>query len=54
MSKCHYHIIANSTFSWWGSWLADSEKTICPKDWFYPQYTCLDSEGLRLKKWIAI
>ena len=54
MSKCNYHIIANSSFSWWGSWLADSEKTICPKDWFSPQFSCLDSEGLRLKKWIAI
>lgn len=34
MSLCDYHIIANSSFSWWGSWLAKSERTIAPKNWF--------------------
>lgn len=34
MSKCNYHIIANSSFSWWGAWLADSEQVIAPKNWF--------------------
>lgn len=34
ITQCKYHIIANSSFSWWGSWLADSELTIAPKKWF--------------------
>jgi hypothetical protein len=34
MSMCDYHIIANSSFSWWGSWLSESKKTIAPSRWF--------------------
>jgi hypothetical protein len=40
MSLCKNHIIANSSFSWWGAWLNTKvDKTvICPKEWFGAGY----------------
>jgi len=38
MSLCRHGITANSTFSWWGAWLGDTDPTgraiITPKKWF--------------------
>lgn len=38
MSRCDAHIIANSTFSWWGAWLSGSRSVIAPARWFGPRY----------------
>ena len=37
MTKATHHIIANSTFSWWGAWLKSKPGlTIAPTPWFQP------------------
>jgi hypothetical protein len=47
---CDYHIIANSSFSWWGAWLAGSKNVIAPKNWFGPPLTH-NTEQLYLDGW---
>lgn len=36
MSRCHHHVIANSSYSWWGAWLnaKPGKRVIAPARWF--------------------
>ena len=49
MSRCKHHILANSSFSWWGAWLNPSadKLVIAPDRWFGNQ-DCADiyTEGM--------
>ena len=51
MSKCKYHIIANSSFSWWGAWLAKSEKVFAPKNWFAASCKDKSVEDMKFGDW---
>lgn len=50
MASCKSIIMANSSFSWWGAFLGEHEKIVCPSKWF--------TDGIQrtelLDEWIQI
>jgi len=51
MSMCKCHVIANSSYSWWGAWLANSQMTIAPKNWFGAQCASKDISDMEFGSW---
>lgn len=51
MSLCRHHVIANSSFSWWGAWLSTSpdKLVIAPDRWFND--LTIDTSGLIPSRW---
>jgi hypothetical protein len=51
MTQCSDFIIANSTFSWWGAWLANTGRVIAPSKWFGPNNAHLNTKDLYPSHW---
>lgn len=54
MSRCQHHIIANSSFSWWGAWLASTleHHVIAPTPWF--ETSTLSAADLLPASWLQL
>jgi len=54
MSQCQRHIIANSSFSWWGAWLCSypEKRVIAPIRWFNDP--SIDTNDLIPTSWVRI
>ena len=52
MALCRHHVIANSSFSWWGAWLSKHQDgvTIAPERWMNMKDVCSPVPD----KWIKI
>ncbi len=56
LSLCRHHIIANSTFSWWGAWLgrAQDKKIVAPKQWGLSESVQHITQGIIPAEWIRM
>jgi hypothetical protein len=56
MSACRHHVVANSSFSWWGAWLNPhpGKIVIAPKKWFNDPELNRQSQTIVPESWIRL
>ena len=55
MSLCSHHVIANSSFSWWGAWLnADKHKMVIAPDRWFKNKPGWDTKDLIPSTWLRL
>jgi hypothetical protein len=56
MSMCKHFVIANSSFSWWGAWLAQNPNKIVigPKKWFNNVKKNVKTDDIMPEEWTRI
>jgi hypothetical protein len=54
MSQCGHHIMANSSFSWWGAWLGDhpGQRVVAPRRWF--SHSAHNTRDLLPTDWVTL
>ncbi|NHC45130.1 alpha-1,2-fucosyltransferase [Motilibacter aurantiacus] len=54
MAACRHHVLANSSFSWWGAWLEDepSHVVVAPGTWF--RDASIDTGDLLPRRWVRL
>lgn len=54
MARCRHHVIANSSFSWWGAWLSPNPEkiVIAPRRWFARED--LSADDLVPERWLRL
>lgn len=52
MASCRHHVVANSSYSWWGAWLAErpGQVVVAPKRWT----RSTDSSAIVPTRWMRI
>jgi hypothetical protein len=54
MARCRHHVVANSSFSWWGAWLNPSREkvVVAPRHWFSASGN--DTSDLLPPNWVRL